>query len=184
MIRDMKSESLFLKTIVNMRICYIRSILWVRGIYGKSMISNVRNRISNKMKVWFGSSITRDIFRVREKPLAVDDSVLVDIGFKLFYRVRRAAGVFLRSSRTSAIILKAKDCIALDPVNRIGAIILIAVMTNIVISLFMARGFGFVAWFMRINTMLIGVLLISCGSGWDELKKTSLCCRLIKKRSR
>ncbi len=127
---------------------------------------------------------TMAVVKANGEFLAVDDSMLVDRGFKLLYRTRRDILEFQKTSRCSIIIRKAKDCIALNPVNNLGLVILIAVMTNITLSLLLTKEFGFVSWFMRVNLILIGTVWVSCKVELNDLKKTSLCYKLIIRRSK
>ena len=91
---------------------------------------------------------------------------------------------FLKAGKCAMIARQAKDMITFNPVNYLGLIILIAVITNIMLSLLLAKASSSISWFMRVNFLLIGTLWASCKIELNDIKKTSLCYKLIRKRSK
>lgn len=114
--------------------------------------------------------------------MTINDSILIDRGLKLFYWAKRSVWGFIRTSKCVAMLRRAKGLVAFNLLNNLGTILLIAVMTNIILSLLLSKESGFIPWFMRINLMLVGIIWISCRVKLNDIKETSLCFRLIAKR--
>ena len=65
------------------------------------------------------------------------------------------------------------------PVKTGGMVVFTAVLTNMLLSLFLHKEIGMFGWSMRGVLLVVGFLGMFCGVGWEELKKTGWIMKWI-----
>ena len=173
MLKTAVKESIFLGILADARRKFLIAALRARRIYRNSLVHKLGKKALRSVAA---------IFNAREAPLAVNDSILIGRGIKIYSRARKHIDRYAPTSKVIMMIKDVRNEIYFSPLRGLGLIMLAATFTNIAISLLLAKKSGPMAWFIRVNFLIIGVIWISCKVGLKKLKRTSLWLRMIKKR--
>ena len=173
MLKNALKESMFLRALVKCRKKYSYAALWMKHIYRKGIFYRAGKELSGNI----------DAVLDKEKNiLAVNNSMLIDSGIKTWFRAKKHIYKYASTSKVMMMAKTVRNVIYFNTLRNLGLIILTATFTNIAGSLLLAKKSSSLAWFMRANLIIIGVIWISCKVELNELKRTSLWFRMIKKR--
>ena len=182
MLKNAINGSLFLTRISRAWEGYSGGVLWIARAYKSSAVYKIGKAVFDFFIACIRSSRICNFFSVKKNVLIVDDSMLIGRCMKMCIRLKSRIIEYALTSKIFIMAGRAKKSVCFDPVRSLGFIILVATITNTSISLLLIKKSGSWAWFMRVIFIIIGTLWVSRRLGMSDLKKTSLSCKLLKKR--
>ncbi|GEM_PF-6758994 len=152
------------------------------AIIENSLLAAILKKRVRALKTYSGSSSLCMVIGGNGAVLALDDSVLIGYGMGMYNLVKKYIRECLATSNVFTAMKRARNSLSLNPVRNLGLIILIATMTNITVSLILAKESGALSWFMRAVFIVAGTVWALSDIDLNEAKKTSLWLRLVKEK--
>jgi hypothetical protein len=156
---------------------------FLNGTYKESQTHKLFYRMLVRMKLYLKFSfLGRLTEQEREDNMVILDRSTIAQWFKKLYRrqILRLHFYFM-TSRTDNSIKQLKEEIYLSPIKTSCAVIVTAVLTNIIFSLLLKKEITISGWLIRGLLLFAGIAGFHSQADWPEVKKGSIVLRLFSR---
>lgn len=178
MLKSILDTSIFISWIRRMGRIYLSFEERIFFVGNDSVFLLFIKRFKNMLSLYLGNSVTgRIIYGDIEPSVVIRGSRCIDILSKSF----RALEFYSKTGAVFGNVAKARGNFYLFPLKGFGIIIIVSILTNTFFSLLLDIRIAYGSWLMRSLLIFLGLSCMSCSSGWEELKDSSLLFRLLNK---
>ena len=173
------SFSLSLLKRIFKRYSYIEKRL--QDIYSNSLTHELINRFWKKIKICLKFSFFGRITETKQiTPVVLDSSWTVRFLINLFKRWKNKIIQFFKASSTIDLAKDTKKDLSFSPVRVISTIGVIAIITDVFLSIILQKHRGLWGWLIRGLFSFVAVSGLFCTADWPTVKKNSVFFRKIR----
>ena len=181
-LKNAARESFLLKRMSKLWTEYLEVVSRIDCAYKNSTVRKIKKVFTGRVKTYSAARVLSNAASIEKNVLKIDDSMLINYMIRTCAWIKKCISEYAAGSRVVMMVRTAKDDIYYDAIKSIGFIMLIAGITNIIIITSLSREVHLLGWFMRIGFIIIGITLMSCKADFNEAKKTSIWCSLLKEK--
>jgi hypothetical protein len=164
------------------RYCYLQQR--IDKIYKYSQIYRLIQGLGNEIKVCFRYSFLGRITDIEkeESKMILDNSWIMQY-FLSFYKRWKSKFIYcLKTSKVMNLIKETKGEFYILPVKRGSTIVVIAVVTNITLSIILQKDISLGGWLIRGALLLLGIAGLFCIADYQSFKDSSIIFKLLSRR--
>lgn len=184
MLKELLDTSVIALSLKYLYRCYCRTEQRIGDIYLNSQTYRLINGFWQSIRVSFRFSFLGRITEIREEgnTALLDNSRTVQYLIYFYKRWRDKAIYYLNTSKTVDLTKENKQNFYLLPVKTLSIIVIIAVVTNVTLSIILRRDIGLWGWSMRGLVLFVGLGGLFCDADWSTLKNSSVIFKLVSKK--
>ena len=150
-------------------------------IYENSRTHRITERLLANIKVYFRHSFLGVVTEINEDN---DFQILYESKFihwllGLYNKWKKNFVYYLTNSETANLIEKSKSEFRNAPLKTASVIAIVAIVTNIVLSISLNKDVGLLGWLVRLALLFVGLGGIFCDAKLDEVEKTSFILKKL-----
>ncbi len=152
------------------------------GIYHKSQTGRLAKGFCRGAKICFRYSFLGRISETKQTSSgAYDRSWAVQYLINCYKRWKDKAMCYLRTSLAISLSKNTKKTLYFPPVRITSVIVVIAVITNVFLSIVLQKQISLWGWLMRGLFLFAGVVCLFCKADWVAVKSNSIILRKLGK---
>lgn len=153
----------------------------LRNIYSNSLTHGLINRFWKKIEICLTFSFLGRITETKQiTPVVVDGSWSVQSLINFYKSWKNKIIQFLKTSSTIDLAKNTKKDLYFFPVRVIGLMVLIAIITDVFLSIILQKHIGLWGWLIRGILTFVAVSGLFCTADWPTVKKNSVFIRKIR----
>lgn len=159
---------------------------WLGVTYKNSEMYRVTKSFYDKVIVAFRYSFLGGITEVGDSngnSTIIDNSKVVGSVMNFYNKWKVRLSDYSGTSSVVSSAMKFKRDLHSLPLRTGGMVVFVAVLTNILLFLFLRKEIGIFGWSMRGVFLFVAFWGMFCEVGWEELKKTSRLVKWVEKGS-
>ena len=152
------------------------------GIYHDSQTCRLAKGVCGGVKICFRYSFLGRISETKQTSSgAYNRSWTVQYLINCYKRWKDKAMCYLRTSLAILLAKNTKKILYFSPVRIISIIVVIAVITNVFLSIVLQKQISLWGWLMRGLFLFSGVVCLFCKADWVAVKSNSIILRKLGK---
>ena len=187
MLRNLET-SIFIKFLKILHRCHSYSMQWWDNLwqnsYSRHLIYRLIRRFWYKIKLCFKYSFLGKISETKDNGnmAILEKSKVLRFFVDLYKKWKHQIISSFRISKTDILMREFKHEFALLPIKTVGLVIVIAILTNIIISIFIKQKITLLGYFILALLLFAGFAGINSKAGWPVVKNSSTILKLFSRR--
>jgi hypothetical protein len=150
-------------------------------IHHNSQIYRLTKEFWEKMKTCFRYSFFGRITEPRQKTSGIfETSLVVQSLFNLYKKCKHQIIQLFKASSTYHQVKDTKINLAFTPIRMMSLIVIVAITTNIALSLIVQKNISLWGWLARGLFLSLAVIGLYCRADWRSVKMSSLFMRKMR----
>lgn len=181
MLRALAKTSLLVKLLEKIRARRKDSELRIEVANKNSRNNKIIRNLSHWVNIYASYSFLGKISEVNIgiNNAILDESKVLKWAVRLFNECRQKISSYLKTSAIGSSIKQISGNLSSLPVRTTGFIIIIAILTNIILSILLKKEIKSFGWFIRWLFLFIGFNALQNNSSWEKIRATSCFLKLL-----
>lgn len=160
---------------------YVSTVKKLNYLYQNSLPHRLINRFWEKIKICFRYSFFGRITETRQtNPEILDNSRGVQYLFGFYERRKSKIIKSFEASSTTDLVKDTKKDLYFFPVKVISTIVIIAIITDVFLSIVLQRTVNLWGWLIRGLLFFVAFSGLFCKADWPTVKRNSIFLRKIR----
>jgi len=150
-------------------------------IYQNSLTYGLKNSFWEKIKICLRYSFLGRITETKQITLLVlDTSWMAQFWISFYKKWKKKLIQFLKTSSTTDLVKDTKKDLYFFPVKVISTIVIIAIITDVFLSIVLQRTVNLWGWLIRGLLFFVAFSGLFCKADWPTIKRNSVFLRKIR----